>query len=280
MSDIIENAVYTGMPGRSELNKMLKELMNKEFLAMPSREEIILAVCYFTDIMCRCCEHTPENLPEAIADYLTAKNVIKADKRAEALVYITEYTAAAHRMLDELYNEVYEIFLYGTLSRVFFEINEELSILPDDCVKREKLTPENFFSIYTRDFSDHQAHIAPPNAVESFCEKVNLTGAPPVNVAMAVFDAVIDYQLTDYPLFLKLPLIDPDLHRAAELSDLCPPTPQALADFHGSITGSDNAQGLEEICAAAKELVYTLRKDNAIGGSVFNKLYHMFGLYE
>ena len=237
----------------------------------------VLAVCVFADIICRCCEHTPKNPPKVIAEYLNAKKIIAPGKYDEAFEYITECYGTVHRVLDRTtHREVSEDFLYYTLSRVFYEINEHLSILPDGWIDRSKITPENFFALYKGDFAAHQVPADPSNAAEVFCEKAALTGTPTVNVAAAVFDAVLDYQRIDFDKYNKKLILGIDLHVYAELSELGPITTQALSDFHGSLTGSDNAGGLEELSTAARETVYTLRKDNVIGGSIFNKLCHLF----
>lgn len=95
----------------------------------------VLAVCVFADIICRCCEHTPKNPPKVIADYLNAKKIIASGKYDEAFEYITECYSTVHRVLDRsTHREVSEDFLYDTLSRVFYEINEHLSILPDNWI--------------------------------------------------------------------------------------------------------------------------------------------------
>lgn len=270
----------------SELDEILDTLRER---GTPHEERVfaalcaenVLAVCVFADIICRCYEHTPKNLPKVIADYLNAKKIIAPGKYDEALEYMTECCGTVHRVLDRsTHREVDEFFLYDTLSRAFYEIDEHLSILPDGWIDRSKISTDNFFDLYTDDFAAHQVLADPSNAAEVFCEKAVLTGAPIVNVVTAIFDAVLDYQLIDYWKYNKKLILGINFHVYAELSELHPITAQALADFHSSITGSDNTEGLEELCAAAEETVYTLRKADIIGGSVFNKLYHIFGRYE
>lgn len=256
MSDKIIDGLHVGMTGFSDVQEMIGELKEKKVLITTSEENLV-AVCFFAVVLCRLCEYTPANLPKAIADYLDAKKIINPGNYDIALGYITDCVKAANRIIDgSLFSDYAVAYLPKyTMSRVFYDINENLR--GSDRCWIQKI---NGF-IYS--------HIT-----VSELERIKLGDIPFANAAVAIFDAVLDYQLVDHQAYMKAQMLN--IHGYAKLSDTHPPTPQARTDFLRSLSGQGDDRGVVDIYDTAKSLVFLRRKNNMIGGSVFNKLCHIF----